>query len=99
MSWTVLAAAVTPMTTTACRAVAAVTVAMGAPAGGLAAPASHRPRTLCCLALPPACLASVSASSSPLTDAVSPWATAVPFWKLQLLPGLPASACCLLVRA
>lgn len=50
MSWTVLAAAVTPMTTTACRAVAAAMGALGALAGGLAAPASCRSHSLCSLA-------------------------------------------------
>lgn len=40
-SWTVLAATVTWMTTTACRV-----VATGPPAGGLPAPPSHRPGTL-----------------------------------------------------
>lgn len=50
MSWTVLAAAVTWTSTTACRAVAAATGATGPPAGGLAASASRRPRALCSLA-------------------------------------------------
>lgn len=70
VSWTVLAAAVTWMTTTACRVVAAATVATGPPAGGLAAPASRRPGALSSLARSPA-----QPSTSTLQPSrAAPWA-------------------------
>lgn len=70
VSWTVLAAAVTWMTTTACRVVAAATVAMGPPAGGLAALASRRPGALSSLVRSPA-----QPSTSTLQPSrAAPWA-------------------------
>lgn len=64
-----LAAAVMPMTTTAYRAVAAATAAMGTLAGGLAALAFRRLRVLCFSAHLPAHLAKPQPSSPPLTEA------------------------------
>lgn len=69
-SWTVLAAAVTRMTTTACRVAAAVTVATGPRAGGPAAPASRRPSALCSVA----CLPTQPSASALQSSHASPWA-------------------------